>query len=245
MRRVGGGVRRTGPAAGRRGHLRAPLRGQAPQLLSRAVGPGRRRPRRGPDLHLLGPRAGRGADEQLARPRGDARDALRALPRLDGRAHHVRRALLDGPAGLRQEPHRRAVHRLGLRGRLHADHDPDGRRRPRGARRRRRLRALPALGRHAARTMASRTSRGRATPTTSTSCTSPRAARSGRSARATAATRCWARSAWPCASRRSWPATRAGWPSTCSSSSSPRPTGASSTSRAPSRARAARPTWRC
>ena len=32
-------------------------------------------------------------------------------------------------------------HRLGLRGRLHADHDPHGPRRPRGARRRRRLRA--------------------------------------------------------------------------------------------------------
>jgi phosphoenolpyruvate carboxykinase (GTP) len=36
---------------------------------------------------------------------------------------------------------------------------------------------------------------------------------------ATAATRCSARSASRCASRRSWPATRAGWPSTCSSSS--------------------------
>ena len=41
--------------------------------------------------------------------------------------HDVRRALLDGPAGLGQEPHRRAVHRLGLRRRLDADHDPHGR----------------------------------------------------------------------------------------------------------------------
>ena len=64
---------------------------------------------------------------------------------------------------------------------------------------------------------------GRATPRTSTSSTSPRSARSGPTARATAATPSWARSASPCASPRSWPATRAGWPSTCSSSSSRSP----------------------
>ena len=40
-------------------------------------------------------------------------------------------------------------------------------------------------------------------------------ARSGPTARATAATRCWARSASRCGSPRRWPATRAGWPSTC------------------------------
>jgi hypothetical protein len=50
---------------------------------------------------------------------------------------------------------------------------------------------------------------------TSTSSTSPRPGRSGPTARATAATPCWARSASPCASPRSWPATTAGWPSTC------------------------------
>ena len=43
------------------------------------------------------------------------------------------------------------------------------------------------------------TCRGRAT-TPSTSCSSPRSGRSGRSAPGTAATRCWARSATPCAS---------------------------------------------
>ena len=49
----------------------------------------------------------------------------------------------------------------------------------------------------------------------STSSTTPGAARSGRSARVTGATRCLARSASRCGSPRPWPATRAGWPSTC------------------------------
>ncbi len=125
-----------------------------------------------------------------------------------------------------------------------ADHDPHGPARTRRARLRRRLRALRAFGRRAAGSTAPRTCRGRVTPTTSTSSTTPRPARSGPSARGTAATRCWARSASRCGSPPSWPATRAGWPSTCSSSRSPRRRAKSSTSRAPSRAPAARPTWR-
>jgi len=60
-----------------------------------------------------------------------------------------------------------------------------------------------------------RTSPGPATRTTSTSSTSPRTRRSGPTAPATAATRSWARSASPCASPRSWAASRAGSPSTC------------------------------
>ncbi len=80
---------------------------------------------------------------------------------------------------------------------------------------------VPALGRHAARRGSGRRQVAVQQRPTSTSCTSPRPARSSPTARATAATPCWARSASPCASPRCWRATTAGWPSTCSSSSSP------------------------
>ena len=41
----------------------------------------------------------------------------RALHRRDAGPHDVRRAVLDGPARLADRPHRRAAHRLGVRGR--------------------------------------------------------------------------------------------------------------------------------
>jgi phosphoenolpyruvate carboxykinase (GTP) len=56
---------------------------------------------------------------------------------------------------------------------------------------------------------------GRATRPPSTSCIIPKRAKSGPTARATAATRCSARSAWPCASPRTWRVMTAGWPNTC------------------------------
>jgi GTP-dependent phosphoenolpyruvate carboxykinase len=52
-------------------------------------------------------------------------------------------------------------------------------------------------------------------PQPNTSCTTPKPAKSGATARATAATPCWAKSAWRCALRPAWAATKAGWPSTC------------------------------
>ena len=140
------GVRPAVPAPGGQRHLHPAVRGQAARELLGPLGPRRRGPGRGPHLHLLEGRGRRRPHQQLARPRRDAGHAHRPVPGLDAGAHHVRRALLDGPVGLAHRPHRRRDHRLPLRGRLHADHDPDGHRRPRGPRRRRGVRPVPALG---------------------------------------------------------------------------------------------------
>ena len=148
VRRLRRGVRAPVPAARRRRHLHQARRGQAPEQLLGPLRPGRRRPRRGPHLHLLRERGRRRPDQQLARPGRDARRADAAVHRRDEGPHHVRRAVLHGPARLAHRPHRRAAHRLRLRRRQHADHDPHGPGRPRRARRRR-VGAVPALGRRA------------------------------------------------------------------------------------------------
>ena len=132
--------------------------------------------------------------------------------------------VLDGPARLAHRPHRRAAHRLGLRRRQHADHDPHGPGRPRRARRRRRLRALPALGRHAARAdgagrravaVQRRQQVHRPLPRDARDLVVRLGLRRQRAARQEVLR--------PAHRLGRWPATRAGWPSTCSSSASPRP----------------------
>ena len=91
VRRLGGGVRPPLPGAGRRRDVPAALGGQAAELLPR---PGRTRRRgtgRGPHVHLLRARGGRGADQQLGGPGEDARDprgALRAAS-MEGRTMYV------------------------------------------------------------------------------------------------------------------------------------------------------------
>ena len=151
VRRFSGGVRRALRAPVGGWNLRAPLGRQAAEFLSLAIGSRRRRPRGGPHVHLLRARGGRRADEQLARPGGDARHARGPLPWLDARPDHVRGAVLDGPARLTDRAHRRAGHGLVLRGLLDADHDPHGPGRARRAGRGWPLRALRALGGNAAR----------------------------------------------------------------------------------------------
>ena len=137
--------------ADRRRHVREALRRQAPGLVPGAVGSRRCGAGRGPHVHLLRERGGRRADQQLARPGRDAPGPHRAVRGLDARPDDVRRAVLDGPDRLADLLHRRPADRLGVRGRVDADHDPHGAGGARRARRGRRVRALPALGRRAAR----------------------------------------------------------------------------------------------
>ncbi len=66
VRRHRRGVRPAVPAARRQRHLRAAERGQASEQLPGAVGPQRRRPRRGPHLHRLAASGRRRPDQQLA-----------------------------------------------------------------------------------------------------------------------------------------------------------------------------------
>ena len=198
------------------GHVHVARRGQAPEQLLGPLRSRRRGPGRGPHVHLLRATSATPARTTTGAEPDEMRAELeRPLHRGDAGPHDVRRAVLDGPARLAHRPHRRAAHRLRLRRREHADHDPHGpgARSTSSATTASSCRACtPSAPRWRP---ASRTCRGRATPTTSTSSTSRRPARSCPTARATAATPCSARSASPCASPRSWPATTAGWPSTC------------------------------
>ena len=219
-RRLAGGVGPPHPADGRRrdGHPAEPR--EAPELLPVPLRPQRRGPRRGPHLHLLAARSATPARPTTGRDPAEMRDDPHGpVRRLHARAHHVRRSRSRmGPLGSPDLAAGRRDHRLALRRGQHADHDPHGQGRPRPDRRPTATSSRPCTrsGYPLVDARATRDGRARgraATP--STSSTSPRPARSGPSAPATAATRCWARSASRCASPRRWPATRAGWPSTC------------------------------
>ena len=97
-----------------------------------------------------------GPDQQLDGPGRDARHHDRAVPRLHARSHHVGGAVLHGPARCRRPHARRGDHRLRVRRRLDADHDPDGQGRAGKDRRRRLLRQGIALDRCSAGARAKR-----------------------------------------------------------------------------------------
>ena len=131
-----------------------------------------------------------GPDQQLGRPVQDAAQAEGAVRRLDAGADDVRPAVQHGAGRLADVADRRAVDRLALRRRQHADHGPD---RPARVRRDRQGREAgrplhahpgrPAGAGPEGRPLAVQSRR-------STSSTSRRPARSGRTARATAAMPC-------------------------------------------------------
>ena len=157
VRRQRGRIRPPVPAAGRRRHLQEARPGQAPQLLPGLLRPDRRGPRRRPHLHLLAEEGRRRPHQQLDGPGRNARHAAAPVRRLHARPHHVRGAVLHGPAGLADRPHRHRAVRQPLRGGQHAHHDAHGQGRVRRAGRQRRVRALRAHRRRAAGRRARRT----------------------------------------------------------------------------------------
>ena len=113
--------------------------------------PGRRGPRRGPHVHLLGEEGRCRTDQQLGRPSRDEGDTHGPLQGLDEGPHAFRDSLQHGPDRIAHREDWRGDHRFALRRCQHAHHDPRRQQGDRGAWRRRRVRQGHALGRRAAR----------------------------------------------------------------------------------------------
>ena len=118
--------------------------GKAARLPLPSHGRQRRRPDRGPDLHLHHAARRRRTDQQLDVAGRGLPPGERDLRRRHAGADDVRDPLLDGAGGLALQQDRRRADRQHLRGAEHADHDPRRRRGAEAARHRRRVHQVPA-----------------------------------------------------------------------------------------------------
>ena len=123
---------------------------EPPRLLLGPFRRQRRRPGRGPHLHLLEEGGRRRPHQQLEGSRRDAEEPRRSVRRFHAAARCTS-SVQHGPARLAPLVHRGRDHRLAVRRGEHAHDDARRSGRARRARRRRRLRAVRALGGRAAR----------------------------------------------------------------------------------------------